>query len=145
MSNCIHLFIIFKAKFVKIIENVFLPCVKIVLNCVYHEKPNNIIIFCNTHIFTFFNLMYFFRIICSVNTVFYRHLCNWIIFGNLVDVHQEFFIFDAKCPDEDFLWTGLPSEKKSDLVSLNESLVNQIYYCFFMTVKLFLILERYSN
>lgn len=39
----------------------------------------------------------------AASTVFYRHLCNWIIYGNLLDIHDEFFICDAKCADENFL------------------------------------------
>lgn len=61
------------------------------------------------------------RIVCTINTLFYRHLCNWIIFGDLVDVYGEFFICDAKCPDEDFLWSFSANDTKSDLESLNES------------------------
>ncbi|KAI4467861.1 gamma tubulin complex component c-terminal [Holotrichia oblita] len=45
-----------------------------------------------------------FRIIKCVNTIFYRHLCNWIIYGEIVDVHNEFFICDGHCPDENFLY-----------------------------------------
>lgn len=48
----------------------------------------------------------FFSIVQAVNVVFYRHLCNWIIYGDLFDIHEEFFICDAKCADENFL----PSE-----------------------------------
>lgn len=62
--------------------------------------------------------------------MFYRHLCNWIIFGNLTDPYQEFFICDSKCSDDDFLMSNLPSGKKNDLVSFNESLVSILLYCY---------------
>lgn len=45
-----------------------------------------------------------FRIVQSVSTRFYRHLCNWLIYGELFDLYDEFFIYDAKCPDENFLY-----------------------------------------
>ncbi|KRT82184.1 hypothetical protein AMK59_3879 [Oryctes borbonicus] len=54
------------------------------------------------------------KIIQSVNTIFYRHLCNWIIYGELVDIHNEFFICDGHCPDENFWYTEQSSE---DIVS----------------------------
>ncbi|EFA06296.1 Gamma-tubulin complex component 4 homolog-like Protein [Tribolium castaneum] len=38
------------------------------------------------------------------NSIFYRHLCNWIIYGDLVDLYKEFFISDGECWDEDFLY-----------------------------------------
>lgn len=38
-----------------------------------------------------------------MNIIFYRHLCNWVIYGDLYDVYEEFFISDANCADEDFL------------------------------------------
>ncbi|XP_057669107.1 gamma-tubulin complex component 4 [Diorhabda carinulata] len=44
------------------------------------------------------------EIIKSMNSVFYRHLCNWIIYGDLVDTFEEFFIRDGKSPDENFLY-----------------------------------------
>ncbi|KAJ8924353.1 hypothetical protein NQ315_007149 [Exocentrus adspersus] len=44
------------------------------------------------------------QIIRSTNTVFYRHLCNWIIYGDLVDAFAEFFIIDGKTADKDFLY-----------------------------------------
>ncbi|KAJ8977301.1 hypothetical protein NQ317_009318 [Molorchus minor] len=40
----------------------------------------------------------------SINTIFYRHLCNWIIYGDLVDAFEEFFIVDGKTADENFLY-----------------------------------------
>ncbi|KAJ8962678.1 hypothetical protein NQ318_001074 [Aromia moschata] len=43
-------------------------------------------------------------IIQSINTIFYRHLCNWIIYGDLVDAFGEFFIIDGKTADENFLY-----------------------------------------
>ncbi|CAH0551488.1 unnamed protein product [Brassicogethes aeneus] len=42
------------------------------------------------------------KIIQSINTIFYRHLCNWIIYGDLVDIYGEFFICDGKTADENF-------------------------------------------
>ncbi|XP_017775472.1 PREDICTED: gamma-tubulin complex component 4 isoform X2 [Nicrophorus vespilloides] len=42
------------------------------------------------------------KIIQSVNTMFYRHLANWIIYGDLMDANNEFFIRDCKCDDENF-------------------------------------------
>lgn len=44
------------------------------------------------------------KIIQSVNTVFYKHLCNWIVYGDLFDNCNEFFICDANCADENFLY-----------------------------------------
>ncbi|KAB0803192.1 hypothetical protein PPYR_00162 [Photinus pyralis] len=44
------------------------------------------------------------KIILSVNTVFYKHLCNWIVYGDLIDNCNEFFICDANCADENFLY-----------------------------------------
>jgi gamma-tubulin complex component 4 len=44
------------------------------------------------------------KITQSLNSIFYRHLCNWIIYGDLVDIYNEFFICDGRCPDEDFLY-----------------------------------------
>ncbi|RZC37978.1 gamma-tubulin complex component 4, partial [Asbolus verrucosus] len=35
------------------------------------------------------------RITQCFNSIFYRHLCNWIIYGDLVDIHNEFFICDG--------------------------------------------------
>ncbi|GLV43445.1 Grip75 [Carabus blaptoides fortunei] len=61
-------------------------------------------------------------IICSINTMFYRHLCNWIIFGDLVDVYQEFFICDAKCADDNFLWNFSGNETRNDLEVFSEAL-----------------------
>lgn len=58
--------------------------------------------------------------------MFYRHLCNWIIFGDLVDVYQEFFICDAKCPDDNFLWNFPGNETRNDLEVFSEALVK--YY-----------------
>ncbi|CAG9766307.1 unnamed protein product [Ceutorhynchus assimilis] len=49
-------------------------------------------------------LYYYFRIIKTINTVFYQHLCNWIVCGNLVDPYNEFFICDGKVADENFLY-----------------------------------------
>lgn len=49
-------------------------------------------------------------IIKSVNTVFYQHLCNWIVGGDLVDLYNEFFICDGKVPDENFLYPDQLSE-----------------------------------
>ncbi|GJQ80181.1 putative gamma-tubulin complex component [Trypoxylus dichotomus] len=54
------------------------------------------------------------KIIQSVNTIFYRHLCNWIIYGELVDIHNEFFICDGHCPDENFWY---PEQSSEDIVS----------------------------
>ena len=39
-----------------------------------------------------------------VNKIFYRHLGHWIVYGNLVDVHNEFFITDSNCDDPNFLY-----------------------------------------
>lgn len=43
-------------------------------------------------------------IIKPINSVFYQHLCNWIVCGDLVDPHNEFFICDGKVADENFLY-----------------------------------------
>lgn len=59
----------------------------------------------------------YFRIIKCVNTIFYRHLCNWIIYGELVDVHNEFFICDGHCPDENFLY----QEQLAEGVTFNKT------------------------
>ncbi|KAG5868151.1 hypothetical protein JTB14_023862 [Gonioctena quinquepunctata] len=55
------------------------------------------------------------RIIRSINHVFYRHLCNWIIYGDLVDTLGEFFITDGKTADDNFLYP----EQLMDLSSNN--------------------------
>ncbi|XP_044265603.1 gamma-tubulin complex component 4 [Tribolium madens] len=44
------------------------------------------------------------KITYCFNSIFYRHLCNWVIYGELVDPHGEFFIKDDQCWDEDFLY-----------------------------------------
>lgn len=31
-------------------------------------------------------------------------MCNWIIYGEVYDKYEEFFISDANCPDENFLY-----------------------------------------
>lgn len=43
-------------------------------------------------------------VIKTINQHFHRHLCNWIICGELVDTFGEFFIIDDKVPDENFLY-----------------------------------------
>ncbi|CAG9862982.1 unnamed protein product [Phyllotreta striolata] len=45
-----------------------------------------------------------YTIVKSINTVFYKHLGNWIINGDLIDTYDEFFIKDGKCADENFLY-----------------------------------------
>lgn len=44
------------------------------------------------------------EIVLSVNKMFYNQLANWLIFGNINDVYEEFFICDCNCDDEDFLY-----------------------------------------
>ncbi|XP_049817120.1 gamma-tubulin complex component 4 isoform X2 [Aethina tumida] len=44
-------------------------------------------------------------IIRSINKVFYRHLCNWVIFGDLSDTCDEFFICDGITADENFQYS----------------------------------------
>ncbi|XP_060536121.1 gamma-tubulin complex component 4 [Cylas formicarius] len=44
------------------------------------------------------------KVIKCINTVFYQHLCNWIIYGDLVDPCNEFFVCDGNVPDENFLY-----------------------------------------
>ncbi|XP_019758234.1 gamma-tubulin complex component 4 isoform X2 [Dendroctonus ponderosae] len=44
------------------------------------------------------------RVIKSVNVVFYQHLRNWIIYGDLLDPFNEFFICDGQVSDENFLY-----------------------------------------
>ncbi|XP_025830219.1 gamma-tubulin complex component 4-like [Agrilus planipennis] len=43
------------------------------------------------------------RIIQFVNVIFFRQLCNWIIYGDLLDINDEFFICDGKDVDENFI------------------------------------------
>ncbi|KAF5291369.1 hypothetical protein FQA39_LY03520 [Lamprigera yunnana] len=52
------------------------------------------------------------KIMQTTNTIFYRHLCNWIIYGDLVDIYNEFFICDANCADENFLYPDQLKEAK---------------------------------
>ncbi|XP_066143119.1 gamma-tubulin complex component 4 [Euwallacea fornicatus] len=59
-------------------------------------------------------------ILKAINTVFYQHLCNWVICGDLVDPYSEFFICDGKVADENFLYPEQISEKTA------VSLVNKI-------------------
>ncbi|XP_050515476.1 gamma-tubulin complex component 4 [Diabrotica virgifera virgifera] len=60
------------------------------------------------------------EIIKSMNTVFYRHLCNWIIYGDLIDTYEEFFIRDGKNPDENFLYPEQMAELATEnLTSLS--------------------------
>lgn len=47
----------------------------------------------------------FFRIIRSINRIFYRHLCNWIIFGRISDPCGEFFVCDGVSADENFQYS----------------------------------------
>lgn len=54
-------------------------------------------------------------IIRTVSKVFHRHLCNWIIYGDLIDIHEEFFILDEKIPDENFLYPEQLLELKEPL------------------------------
>ncbi|KAK4884733.1 hypothetical protein RN001_001004 [Aquatica leii] len=53
------------------------------------------------------------KIMQTVNTIFYRYLCNWIIYGDLVDNYNEFFIHDAHCADENFLYPDQLKEPKT--------------------------------
>lgn len=69
----------------------------------------------------------FFRIIQAINTVFYRHLCNWIIYGDLVDTCNEFFIGDANCADENFLYPEQLKESESTAIEIfHDSFVSTI-------------------
>ncbi|XP_049818046.1 gamma-tubulin complex component 4-like isoform X2 [Aethina tumida] len=45
------------------------------------------------------------EIIRSINRIFYRHLCNWIIFGRISDPCGEFFICDGVSADENFQYS----------------------------------------
>ncbi|XP_023024643.2 gamma-tubulin complex component 4 [Leptinotarsa decemlineata] len=54
------------------------------------------------------------QIIRSINKIFYRHLCNWIIYGDLVDTYGEFFITDGKTADENFLYPEQLVDLSSD-------------------------------
>lgn len=40
----------------------------------------------------------------AVNFVFFRQLCGWVIYGKVEDTYGEFFISDANCADENFLY-----------------------------------------
>lgn len=65
-------------------------------------------------------MWFLFRIIGCVNTVFYGHLCNWVIYGDLVDVYNEFFICDGHCPDENFLYPEqIVDDSNSNLHAVN--------------------------
>ncbi|CAG9821376.1 unnamed protein product [Phaedon cochleariae] len=54
------------------------------------------------------------QIIRSINTIFYRHLCNWIIYGDLVDTFGEFFIIDGKVADPNFMYPEQMVDMSSD-------------------------------
>lgn len=54
-------------------------------------------------------------IIKEINTVFYQHLCNWIIYGNLVDPFNEFFICDGKVADTNFLYPAQATKMVSKI------------------------------
>lgn len=54
-----------------------------------------------------------------INPMFYRHLCNWIVYGTLNDIYNEFFIRDAKCPDEKFMY---PEQLTESNYSMNISI-----------------------
>ncbi|XP_050294472.1 gamma-tubulin complex component 4 isoform X2 [Anthonomus grandis grandis] len=43
-------------------------------------------------------------IIKTINVVFYQHLSNWVVCGDLVDPYDEFFICDGKVADDHFLY-----------------------------------------
>ncbi|CAH1962098.1 unnamed protein product [Acanthoscelides obtectus] len=60
-------------------------------------------------------------IIQSINPMFCRHLCNWIIYGDLVDTYEEFFIVDEKTSDENFLYP----EQLADYAGSNTSLLHK--------------------
>ncbi|XP_045461104.1 gamma-tubulin complex component 4 [Harmonia axyridis] len=44
-------------------------------------------------------------IIKTINITFFHQLSNWIIYGEIVDAYNEFFIRDEKCPDSNFLYS----------------------------------------
>lgn len=47
-------------------------------------------------------------------------MCNWIIYGELVDVHKEFFICDGHCPDENFLYPEQLAKASPSLTSKSD-------------------------
>lgn len=55
--------------------------------------------------------------------MFYRQLCNWIVYGDLLDRYDEFFIADAKCADEMFSYSDQVADvsKRSSDVNLQVS------------------------
>lgn len=53
-------------------------------------------------------------IIKTINQIFHKQLCNWIIYGDLIDIYEEFFIVDEKMSDENFLYP-------EQLLEINES------------------------
>ncbi|XP_076267621.1 gamma-tubulin complex component 4 [Rhynchophorus ferrugineus] len=59
-------------------------------------------------------------IIKSINTVFYQHLCNWIVCGDLIDPYNEFFICDGKVADENFLYPEQLSDDTGYLTKKNK-------------------------
>lgn len=81
-------------------------------------------------------------IIKSVNRMFYRHLCNWIIYGDLVDVYNEFFISDAKCADENFLYPEQLAENNASNASTAFQLLKKSRLKRPTEVRKFLIVER---
>lgn len=62
-------------------------------------------------------------LIKAINQIFYRHLCNWIIYGDLIDTYEEFFIFDEKTPDELFLYPEQLLQLKESLMENSKTLL----------------------
>ncbi|XP_044746717.1 gamma-tubulin complex component 4 [Coccinella septempunctata] len=54
-------------------------------------------------------------IIKTINITFFHQLSNWIIYGEIVDAYDEFFIRDENCPDPNFLYAELDDSNASTM------------------------------
>lgn len=74
-------------------------------------------------------------IIKSLCQIFHKHICNWIIFGDLVDSYGEFFILDEKTPDMNFMYPEqvlelkqLQGEASKNIVQFKKSKMRRLPY-----------------
>lgn len=54
-------------------------------------------------------LIFTFRIINGINEIFFRQISCWLLYGDLIDSHQEFFIHESSLKTND----STPFEKYS--------------------------------
>ncbi|KAK9875243.1 hypothetical protein WA026_007637 [Henosepilachna vigintioctopunctata] len=59
-------------------------------------------------------------IIKTINTTFFHQLSNWIIYGELVDNYNEFFICGEDCPDPNFEYPKQLEEQSTSLISAKQ-------------------------